>query len=121
MTALRGISALVVAVSGSVLYLIVQFGLVMGAPLPEALMWGLFAFFGMSSTLLTGRVNTALNMLIFTAAFLLQWLLGLVLKSLTDAGYEAGSAHTTVMAAILAAEVAALLWLMWGRRTPRRS
>ncbi len=128
----RGVSALSVAVSGSAVYLLVQLGLVMRVALPEALMWGLFALFGMSSTLyfailarsfpaeITGRVNTALNMLIFTGAFLLQWLLGVVLKRLTDAGFEAGSAHTRVMAAILALEAAALFWLLWGRRALRR-
>ncbi|CAA9351993.1 MAG: Uncharacterized MFS-type transporter, partial [uncultured Microvirga sp.] len=47
----RGVSTLTVAVTGSAIYLLVQFGLVMRAPLPGALMWGLFAFFGMSSTL----------------------------------------------------------------------
>jgi len=124
----RGVSTLAVAVSGSAIYLLVQLALVLRAPVPEALIWGLFAFFGMSSTLyfailarsfppeVGGRVNTALNMLIFTSAFLLQWLVGLVLKHLVEAGYEAASAHTAILSAILALEAAALLWLLWGGR-----
>jgi hypothetical protein len=80
-------------------------------------MWWLFAFFGMSSTLyfavlvgsfppeISGRVSTALNALIFTAAFLLQWLIGLVLSRMVQSGHDAGSAHARIMSAILALEV----------------
>ena len=122
----RGVSALTVAVTGSALYLLVQFGIVIGVPLPDALLWGLFAFFGMSSTLyfavlarsfpveISGRVNTALNMLIFTSAFLLQWLIGAVLEGLVQGGYAAATAHAAVLSSILCAEVAALIWLAPG-------
>jgi hypothetical protein len=125
----RGIPALKVAVFGSAIYLLVQFGLIVRAPLPGALMWWMFAFFGMSSTLyfavlvgsfpaeISGRVSTALNALIFTGAFLLQWLIGLVLSRLVQSGHDAGSAHARIMSAILALEVAALLWLLWAQRT----
>ena len=122
----RGVSALTVAVTGSALFLLVQFGIVIGVPLPDALVWGLFAFFGMSSTLyfavlarsfpveISGRVNTALNMLIFTSAFLLQWLIGAVLEGLVQGGYAAATAHAVVLSSILCAEVAALIWLAQG-------
>ena len=129
----RGVPALTVAVAGAVAYLAVQLGLVLRLPVPHGLIWGAFAFFGMSSTLfyavlvqmfpaqLGGRVNTALNMLVFIAAFLLQWLIGVVLGVWTETGGASSDAHRGVMAAIICAEVAALVWLVRAARTGSRS
>ena len=122
-----GVSTLAVAVTGSGIYLLVQLGLVMRFGFSEAAQWGAFACFGMSSTLyfavlvrsfppqMSGRVSTALNMTIFVAAFLLQWIIGVALERLVESGSSAAKAHVSIMGCILALETAALLWLLWGK------
>jgi hypothetical protein len=59
-------------------------------------------------------------MLIFTSAFLLQWLIGAVLEGLVQGGYATATAHAVVLSSILCVEVAALIWLAQGplRRAP---
>ena len=59
--------------------------------MPEIALWTAFAFFGLSSMLyfavlnaafppeLGGRVSTSVTMLVFSSAFLLQWLVGVLL------------------------------------------
>jgi len=127
----RGVTTLTVAVGGSIVYMALQGALILGLPAPNALMWFLFAVFGSGISLyyaalsqafdrrLAGRVNTAANMMVFAASFLLQWLIGevLALWPAEAGGGIPAEAHTTVMAGILALEVLSLLWL-WA--APRR-
>ena len=120
-----GVSTLAVAVSGYRTYLLAQLALLMRFGFPAAAKWGAFACFGMTSTLyfavlirsfppqLSGRVSTALNMTIFVAAFLLQWIVGVVLAQLVESGVPPVSAHRRIMGCLLALETAALVWLLW--------
>lgn len=122
----RGVPVLAVAASGSALFLLAQLALVLRAPLPNAVLWSAFAFFGTCSTLyfsvvprwfppaMSGRVLTALNMLIFVAAFLLQGLVGLALARLVEGGVSVASAHAEILALVLGLETLGLLWLLWG-------
>jgi hypothetical protein len=67
---------------------------------------------------LSGRVNTALNMLVFVGAFLLQWLIGVVLGFWPSD--EVADAHRVVMGSILLLQAGALAWLQTGGRLARR-
>ncbi|MGB5984173.1 MAG: MFS transporter [Desulfobacterales bacterium] len=80
-----------VAAWGMALFLVTQ-GMILWVPLiPTWLVWIAFTFFGTSGILcyadlsqrfpthMTGRANTALNLLVFIAAFALQWGIGVVL------------------------------------------
>ena len=121
----RGVPTMVVAGWCAVLFMLVQAALVLGLPIPAPLAWGAFAFFGMSTALffavlaqafppsLGGRVNTALNMLIFVAAFALQWLVGVVLGLWPVEA--AAEAHRAVLTGLLGLHGAALAWLV-GKR-----
>ena len=86
-----GISVLTTAVTGMCLFIGVQLSL-MAAPVAWAMpLWVLFGFFGTSGIIayaalsqrfpvqLSGRVNTAVNLLVFVAAFVGQWAIGVII------------------------------------------
>lgn len=91
------------------------------------LVWG---YFGSSSTLayavlnqhfpqnLTGRVNTAQNMLTFIAAFSVQWLAGVVIGAYDapGAGLYSADGHQTALIVFIAIEIAGLVYFLWPRR-----
>ena len=125
----RGIPVLDVVAASGAAYMLVQLGLVLRLPVPDAALWGAFIFFGSCGTLsysvlsqvfparLSGRVNTAYNMIVFVAAFLLQWLIGVLLGLWPATGGKVPiQAHVSLMAGLLGLEAAALLWLLMGRR-----
>jgi predicted MFS family arabinose efflux permease len=91
------------------------------------LQWAMFGFLATAAVLpysilsqafpttLAGRVNTALNLLTFLAAFVAQWLIGV--------GVDAWG-HRATLAVSLAVCLTALLWLLRGRApgaAPRRA
>jgi predicted MFS family arabinose efflux permease len=66
---------------------------------------------------LAGRVNTAVNLVVFIAAFAMQASIGYALAALeTHAGLGRASAHAATLAAILVIQAAAWIWLAMGRR-----
>jgi hypothetical protein len=65
-----------------------------------------------------GRANTALNLLVFAGAFLLQWGTGVVVDSLQAAGWTVAQAYRISFVVLLAGQVLALLWLL--RPLPRQ-
>lgn len=95
-------------------------------PLPVLPLWVAFAFFSTSGTLMyalltqnfagavAGRVNTALNLMVFIGAFAIQWGIGLVIEfwELPDgAGYDpAGYKVALLLVGIL--QVLAFLWFI---------
>jgi MFS family permease len=69
---------------------------------------------------LSGRANTAINLMVFLGAFSLQWGLGLLIEFLQTRGNDAANAHRTAFLALLGLQVAAYLWFcLAGRRAPR--
>ncbi len=127
-----GIAPLHVAMSGMALFMLTQLALLSGWGTP-GLLWTLFGFFGTAGTLtyailtqafppaLAGRVNTALNLLVFVAAFATQWSMGAIINHwpLPGGGYAASGYH---WAFGLALAVQALTWLELGfaaRRSAR--
>ena len=66
---------------------------------------------------LSGRANTALNLLVFAGAFGLQWGFGVLVDLLQAAGWAADSAFRTGFLTLLGGQIAAFVWLVAsGRR-----
>jgi MFS family permease len=93
----HGIAPLVVAAAGMALFMLAQLALLLKLE-PMLPLWVLFGFLGTAGTLnyailtqafppaLAGRVNTALNLLVFVAAFAGQWGMGAIINQWPAAG-----------------------------------
>ncbi len=113
-----------VAVVSMVIFIGIQAALAAGYTGTPLLLWIAFGFFGTASTLsyailsqafppgLAGRVNTAFNLLVFIAAFVMQWGLGAVigLWPRTAAGGYAPAGYSAGFGLAVALQVAALGW-----------
>ncbi len=66
---------------------------------------------------LSGRVNTALNLLVFVGAFGLQWGIGAMADGLTGSGVDRAQAFRFTFSALLAVQVLAYGWFL---RPPER-
>lgn len=129
----RGVAPLTVAVAGMSVFLLVELLLVI---LPgELALWllPLFGLFAAAGTLcyailsqtfprqVAGRVNTALNLLVFIAAFLLQWGMGAVLSLWEDPvtkQYQAVG-YDWALGLVVAMQALALLWFLRAGRARR--
>jgi MFS family permease len=125
-----GISVLTTAVTGMGLFLAVQVLLLVAPSAWAWLVWPLFGFFGTSGIIayaalsqrfpiqLSGRVTTAVNLLVFVAAFAAQWAIGAIIGlwpvggdgSYALAGYRAGFGLMVGLQAL------SLVWFAVGRR-----
>lgn len=126
----RGISVAHVAAAGGIMFVLVQIAIVCQVRIPDALLWAGFILFGMMSALyfsvlarafppqLTGRVNSALNLTMFIAAFALQWFIGGAVTSLQRNGVVLADAHVDVFSGIIALQILVWAWffLSAGRR-----
>jgi hypothetical protein len=65
---------------------------------------------------LAGRVNTALNLMVFIGAFSIQWGFGALVGMLQDRGASARTAYQSSFAVLLALQVAS--WVWFSRATP---
>ena len=63
-------------------------------------------------TALSGRANTALNLLVFAGAFGLQWGIGGLVDALQAAGWADGAAYRAAFVSLLAGQGMALAWLL---------
>jgi hypothetical protein len=125
-----GISPLGVASGGMALFILTQSAILFsGGSL--LLLWVLFGFFGTSGVLnyailsqsfppaLAGRVNTALNLLVFMAAFAGQWGMGAIINHwpMASGGY-ADVGYRWAFGLVLALQALTWGWLaLGGRRT----
>lgn len=125
-----GISLGGAAAVGAALYILVQFVILLRPSLPPMALW---AAFGLTFPLVTvvfaalaqqypashlGRVNTAANVLIFSAAFTYQYGLGGVIDlwdRLPSGAYPA-EAYVAAFAAAIATQIVALGWFLLPRR-----
>jgi len=64
---------------------------------------------------LAGRVNTALNLMVFAGAFGIQWGFGAVVDALTGSGYAPAAAYQISFGSLLALQFASWLWFLKGR------
>ena len=67
---------------------------------------------------LSGRANTALNLLVFAGAFGLQWGIGGLVDTLQADGWASDAAYRAAFLALLGGQAAALAWFLLpvGRR-----
>jgi MFS family permease len=128
--AAAGIGPMSVTVLSVAALILVQVPLVAGisAGLPVTL--ALFGFFGTGGLVayagltqrfpaaLAGRVNTAINLLVFVGAFVVQWGMGWVIGRFpaTVPGHYAAEGYRTAFAVMLALQVAGLAWYVVFRR-----
>ncbi len=124
---IKPVMLLVVGVSLSLLTL----ALIAGELLPQTyLLWIAYGTFSSFGTLaysqaaagfpvaLSGRANTAFNLMVFIGAFSVQWGIGLLIDLLQAQGQTSAMAHRSAFLALLAAQSAALAWFWIAR--PRR-
>jgi predicted MFS family arabinose efflux permease len=130
----RGGSLMSLAAIGMGLFLVVQ-TVLLCAPVSWALpLWLAFGFFGTSGILaypavsqafplhLSGRVSTALNLLVFATAFAGQWLIGAIIEWWPvgpDGGY-AKQGYRVGFALMAALQFLALLWYVGAGRLSGR-
>lgn len=67
-------------------------------------------------TKLSGRANTALNLLVFTGAFGLQWGIGGLVDALQAAGWASDAAYRSAFLVLLGGQAMALAWLLLSAR-----
>ena len=127
-----GVPTIVPAVTGITLSICVQALFAAEWVNYPALLCLLFGYFGSTATLayavlnqkfpakLTGRVNTAQNMLTFVAAFTTQWLVGVIIGLYPSTGDGTWSAegHQVALLCCLAIQIAGLIYFLWPRHTP---
>ncbi len=126
-----GVPLLHVAVGGNMLFIAVQ-ALIIWRPFdPVPWLWIVYGFIGAATTLayavlsqrfppaLAGRVSTGLNLMIFVAAFALQWGIGAIIRAFppADGGGYAPAGYDAAFTVVLALQVAGLVWFALFRRT----
>jgi hypothetical protein len=127
----RGVTPLALFKFGTAVFLGVQllltFGISSGAPA----LWVAFGLFGTSGSLtfstlsqafpvsMTGRANTALNLLVFLAAFACQWAFGAIVNLWPAApGRYHPDGYSAAFATLLVLQLLAFAWLLIGAREP---
>jgi len=126
----RGMSVATTAVTGMTIFMVVQLLLLFHPPGLTMISWLAFGFFGTSGVIaysalsqtfpvhLSGRVTTALNLLVFVAAFCCQWAIGAIIgfwasedgKVLNAAGFNAA------FSLLLLLELAGLFYYFYSPR-----
>jgi predicted MFS family arabinose efflux permease len=127
-----GLPPLMFAVCGIALFIAVQALLVLQPPgsVSVTILWMAFGFFGTSGIVpyaalsqrfppyLAGRVNSGINVLVFTTAFAAQWGIGAVIGLWGKSGAEgyAPAGYSAAFAVMLALQLLALAWFVMFRR-----
>ena len=123
----RGISILYTAVTGMSIFMAIQIFIAFQIPIAPIFLWILFSFFGTSGILsyavlssnfprtLSGRVTTSINLLVFVAAFILQWLVGAIINlwEVSSAGNYHPSGYQAGFLTILGLQAAGLAWCLF--------
>lgn len=121
----RGGSPVAVWVAAAVVFQTAQVGLALGLVRHATFLWAIFGIFGAAGMLsygilttrfpleMAGRVNTALNVFVFTGAFALQAGIGAVITWLTPEGRGfAPEGYRVSFLAAVALQATALAWLL---------
>ncbi len=131
----RGISAFSLFIWGTGAFLLFQLLVTVGNGETALVSWVGYGFFGTAGSLcyailphrfpavLAGRVNTALNSMVFACAFLVQWALGAVINlwPVTAAGYDPRG-YRLGFGVALAIGLSTWVWMLaQTRRTARHS
>ncbi|MCF8483424.1 MAG: MFS transporter [Rhodospirillum sp.] len=128
----KGIPPLAVGMTGAVIFMVVQAGLLFQpSGLGGIILWVLFGFFGTTGILfyavlsqafpihLAGRVNAGINVLVFSSAFAAQAGVGFVIKAFPapEGSPYAPMGFAVGMGLILALQVLALAWAALSRQS----
>lgn len=130
----RGIPTVVPYAVGSVLFLAVVVALAAGVTVAPWAQWGLFGMLGTSGILayaivaqafpahMAGRVNTAVNLMVFVVAFVLQWGIGTVIDLWPRSadGHYPAEAYAAGFGGAAALQALAVAWLLWSLAGPAR-
>lgn len=130
----RGIAPMKVGAVGMVIFLVAQGAMLVPNPELSTIYWLAFGFFGASCILpyavltqhfparLTGRANTALNLLVFLAAFAAQWGIGVVINfwPATSSGGYAVEGYRAGFGLVVALQFLAILWYAMSSRLKLR-
>jgi len=126
----RGITPMLLLTTGMGLALVVELAILLGLAHP-AWLWPLL---GLSFSLgniaysqltasfpvaLSGRVNTALNLLVFVGAFGLQWGIGAAVDAFASGGMVRADAFRATLGTLLVAQVLAFVWFLVPVKQPR--
>ena len=120
----KGIPIITTAVAGMVCFLAVQLLLLLCPVSWAHVVWLLFGYFGTAGIIayaglsqsfavkLSGRVTTAINLLVFVAAFIAQWAIGMIigLWPLNTDGRYAAEGFTAGFTMMLILQLFALIW-----------
>jgi MFS family permease len=107
------------------LFIATQLGLILRLPIPSYLLWAVVAAVGAATVLsfailaeffpkqLAGRANAALNLFHIAAAFVVQYMTGVVLQHWTpQAGHYPEIAYQTAFALNLVLQIVAWIWFV---------
>ncbi len=125
-----GINPSVVVKSGLFLFMLAQIGIILQWEAAYRFLWLAFGFFGTTGILqyallsqhfpneLAGRVNTALNLLVFISVFFLQYFSGKIIElfPVSDTGNYAGAAYQSAFSMLLLLQVTAFVWFLVPQR-----
>ncbi|MFN0040796.1 MAG: MFS transporter [Burkholderiales bacterium] len=127
--ATRGITPLRLFKIGTTIFVLVQIPLALGITFGAWLCWVVFGLCGTAGSLvytilsrafpvaMTGRANTALNMLVFLGAFLVQWAFGAVVSLWPPIeGHYHPDGYRAAFGAMVVLEAIALVWLLLAAR-----
>jgi len=127
----RGISVATTAVTGMTLFMLVQLLLIFGPIAWYVPVWLAFGFLGTSGIIaysalsqsfpvqLSGRVTTAVNLLVFVAAFAGQWAIGGIIDFFTkDAAALSSQGFTVGFSLMLLLEFLGFLYYILAGRKP---
>ena len=131
----KGVPTMTVAAVGMGAFMGIQALLLLQAIPAAAPIWMLFGFFGTTSIVsyaalsqafpanLAGRVNTALNLLVFVAAFAAQWCMGGIIEHWTPPGTEGyrPSGYRIGFGAMLLLQMVTWGWYLLAGRFVRRN
>lgn len=70
---------------------------------------------------LSGRANTAFNLMVFIGAFGVQWGLGLLIEFMEKQGQSAANANRSAFLTLLALQILAYIWFCVAGRSARRA
>jgi hypothetical protein len=129
----RGLPPLTIFKVGAIASATLMASFALGVAGAATVTWGLYALLAPSATLsyailtqrydraLAGRVNTAVNVLVFVSAFAAQWGIGAIVALWTpvDGGYPL-AAYTAAFGAVVCLQVLALLPLLGLREVAPR-
>ncbi len=127
----RGIRPVILLAGGVGLSLVSLALIVSGNSKDSLFLWVAYGVFSSFGTLaysqtaagfpvaLSGRANTAFNLMVFVGAFAVQWGIGVLIDALQAAGQTSEAAHRNAFLALLAGQSAAYAWFLLGGRRRR--